>query len=171
MNRYFTIFLQALKQLKAEMDSKVKSDPNNWGPHFRDRVLRALTMFGFGRWDRIKIESKCQNSDAKQIESFCRQASIRLPMGLHIFICSCGGFRAFILQCGLSASEQETTRQDSEFVREAISAAIAVSASAQAGLSKLEIPPSITEEKFVTKLRQGQGNAACLLYTVFCVHI
>lgn len=69
------IFIKAMKQLKAEMDSKVKSDPNNWGSHFRDRVLRALTMFGFGRWDRIKIESKCQNSDVKQIESFCRQGT------------------------------------------------------------------------------------------------
>lgn len=64
--------VQLQKQLKAEMDSKVKSDPNNWGSHFRDRVLRALTMFGFGRWDRIKVESKCQNSDVTQVESFCR---------------------------------------------------------------------------------------------------
>ena len=66
-------------------------------------------------------------------------------------------YRAFILQCGLSASEQETSRLDSEFVRDAISAAVTVNAMVQSGLRKLEIPPSITEEKFVAKLKQGQG--------------
>lgn len=42
-------------------------------------------------------------------------------------------------------------------MRDAISAAVAVNALVQSGLRKLEIPPSITEEKFVAKLKQGQG--------------
>ena len=70
----------------------------------------------------------------------------------------CGTYRAFILQCGLSASEQEPSRQDSDFVRDAISAATAVNLLVKSGQRQLEIPQSITEEKFVAKLKSGQGT-------------
>ena len=66
--------------------------------------------------------------------------------------------RSYVLQCGLSASEQEITRQDSDFVRDAISAAMAVMAEVESGLRILEIPSSIADEKFVLKLKQGQGT-------------
>eukprot|EP00597_Dinobryon_sp_UTEXLB2267_P004843 CAMPEP_0170077316 /NCGR_PEP_ID=MMETSP0019_2-20121128/14156_1 /TAXON_ID=98059 /ORGANISM="Dinobryon sp., Strain UTEXLB2267" /LENGTH=1791 /DNA_ID=CAMNT_0010289569 /DNA_START=144 /DNA_END=5519 /DNA_ORIENTATION=- len=126
-----------LRLQKALLESKTKSDPNNWGAHSRDRTLRALTLYGFGRWEKIRSETKYMTTETSQIESFCR---------------------AFILQCGLSASEQEPSRQDSDFVRDAISAATAVNMLVRSGQRQLEIPQSITEDKFVAKLKAGQAK-------------
>ncbi len=36
---------------------KEARDPKLWGSHSRDRFLRSLLHFGFGRWERVKVIS------------------------------------------------------------------------------------------------------------------
>eukprot|EP00604_Paraphysomonas_vestita_P003652 CAMPEP_0174820276 /NCGR_PEP_ID=MMETSP1107-20130205/3990_1 /TAXON_ID=36770 /ORGANISM="Paraphysomonas vestita, Strain GFlagA" /LENGTH=274 /DNA_ID=CAMNT_0016035273 /DNA_START=519 /DNA_END=1344 /DNA_ORIENTATION=- len=64
-----------LKKEKKVSEPKVPKEPKDnkiWGPHSRDRVLRALLQFGFGRWDRIQRESGSMTRDKKDVESFVR---------------------------------------------------------------------------------------------------
>lgn len=122
------------RKIKLAEENRIKGDPKNWGSHGRDRVLRCLNMYGFGRWERIKAETGKGMMDAKDLEAFCR---------------------AYVLQCGLCASGQELTKADSPFVREAIRAAKELHALVQLGERELDIPPSLLEEKFLAKLRTG----------------
>eukprot|EP00981_Chlorochromonas_danica_P002918 scaffold598_cov183-Ochromonas_danica.AAC.8 len=125
------------RRQKQQEEARMKGDPRNWGSHGRDRVLRCLNMYGFGRWERIKAETGKGMMDARDLEAFSR---------------------AYVLQCGLCASVQETNKVDSPFVREAIRAAKELRALEQAGEKDLDIPPSLQDEKFLAKLKQGQAR-------------
>lgn len=122
------------KAAKLAAENQAKNDPMTWGPHGRDRVLRALNMFGFGRWEKIKQESGHAGRETKGVESFSR---------------------AYILECGLCASDSEISKNDSDFVKDAINAAKTVDALVRSGQRTLEVPPCLTEEKFLAKLRSG----------------
>jgi SNF2 family DNA or RNA helicase len=134
------------KKAKAIEELKMKADPKNWGSHGRDRVLRCLNMYGFGRWERIKVETGKAMMETNDLESFCR---------------------AYVLQCGLCASEMEPQKSDTTYLLEAIQAAKEIeklmkksaneneenndSSGAAGGF---EIPQSLKDEKFVAKLKQ-----------------
>jgi hypothetical protein len=122
------------KKAKAIEEAKMKCDPKTWGSHGRDRVLRSLNMYGFGRWERIRAETGKEMMDIKDLEMFCR---------------------AYVLKCGLCAGEQELNKNDSQYVRDAILAAKEIDNLAKSGEKKLDIPPSLTEAKFLGKLRSG----------------
>lgn len=121
---------------QSEAD-KINNDPMLWGPHARDRVLRALNLFGFGRWSRIKQESGGDLRELKDVEAFAR---------------------SYILQCGLYASEQELTKSDSDFVRDAVNKAKAVNVLFKSGQKKLDTPASLLDEKFVGKMKGGMAK-------------
>lgn len=122
-----------------EMKAKDMKDSKLWGSHTRDRLLRSLLFYGFGRWEKIRSESGAGHRDLVEIETFAR---------------------SYVMQCGLTAGDSDASsgRLESPFVLEAISAAKAVDALVKAGVRSLEIPPVLTEEKFVLKLKQGGGK-------------
>ena len=114
---------------------KEPKESKPWGPHSRDRVLRALLQFGFGRWEKIRKESGASQRTLADVEHFVR---------------------SYMMQCGLCAGESETIKGDTEFVFEAISAAQRVNEMVLKGEREpLKIPPILEEEKFVAKLKAG----------------
>lgn len=122
------------KKAKLLEEAKMKCDPKTWGSHGRDRVLRSLNMYGFGRWERIRQETGKDMMEIKDLELFCR---------------------AYVLKCGLCAGEQDMNKNDSQYVRDAILTAREIDNLAKSGEKKLDIPPSLTESKFLGKLRTG----------------
>lgn len=76
-----------LKKEKKTTEPKVPKEPKDnkiWGSHSRDRVLRALLQFGFGRWDRIQRESGSVTRDKKDVEGFVR--AYMLHLGLPVIL-------------------------------------------------------------------------------------
>lgn len=128
----------ATKKEKKATEPKPPKEPKDnkiWGSHSRDRVLRALLQFGFGRWERIQRESGSMNRDKKDVETFVR---------------------AYMLQCGLCAGEVPAMKGDTQFVTDAILAAKAVHEAIQKGeATGIEIPPILLEEKFIGKLKNS----------------
>ena len=123
------------KKKTAEPKPKEPKESKPWGPHSRDRVLRALLQFGFGRWEKIRKESGASQRTLADVEHFVR---------------------SYMMQCGLCAAESDTIKGDTEFVFEAISAAQRVTEMVSKGEREpLKIPPILEEEKFVTKLKLG----------------
>ena len=106
----------------------------------RDRVLRALNNFGFGRWDRIQRESGGDLRDLRGVEEFSR---------------------SFILQCGLNC-EQDLAKNDSAFVIDAINSAREVQELIASGQHAIEIPISLQEERFLSKLRTGAAKKSLI---------
>lgn len=114
--------------------------PKKWGPHARDRVIRALQEFGFGRWSKIQQEGLATDREVQDIEAFCR---------------------SYVLQCGLCAGEStQTVRNESKFVTDAISAAQRLLAQMKHG--EVAIPPILQDVKFVAKLKGGQARKALM---------
>lgn len=125
---------------KKSGDAKPPKEPKDiksWGPHSRDRLVRSLLQYGFGRWDRIRKEAGASHRDLKDVESFAR---------------------GYMLQCGLSASEQDTTKNDSEFIVDAINAAKTVDAMVKSGVKTLDTPAVLTDEKFLSRLKGGTAR-------------
>ncbi|EWM26386.1 myb domain-containing protein [Nannochloropsis gaditana] len=108
-----------------------------WGPHSRDRLIRALLEFGFGRWKRIRSESLASDVPLGEVESFCR---------------------SYVLQCGLCAGEGKRARQESKFVKDAIAAATKLAAQMKSG--EIVIPEVLQDERFLSRLRQGMARKA-----------
>jgi len=108
-----------------------------WGPHSRDRLIRALLEFGFGRWERIRIESLASEVPLGEVESFCR---------------------SYVLQCGLCAGEGKRPRHESKFVKDAIAAATKLAAQMKSG--EIVIPEVLQDERFLLRLRQGLARKA-----------
>jgi hypothetical protein len=123
------------KKVKQAEEMKQKADPKHWGPHTRDRVLRALNLYGFGRFERIKNETAKGMMETKDLESFCR---------------------FYVLQCGLCACEFDTQKSDTPYLTEAIQAARDIEQRIKNG-EIIEFPPTLTDPKFITKLRSGQA--------------
>ena len=65
--------------------------PKDWGPHNRDRLIRALMLFGFGRWDRLRRESGAAARLLGDVENLSR---------------------AYVHVCGLAAAEAWATDGD-----------------------------------------------------------
>lgn len=127
------------KDGKRKDDGKqLSGDPKHWGGHVRDRILRALNIFGFGRWDRIHRESGGDLRDLTSVEEFSR---------------------SYILQCGLNC-EQELTKADSAFVIDAVNSARAVKELMESGEQFIDIPLSLQDQKFLIKLRSGVAKKA-----------
>jgi superfamily II DNA or RNA helicase len=126
------------KKEKKATEPKVPKEPKDnkiWGSHSRDRVLRALLQFGFGRWDRIQRESGSMTREKKDVEGFVR---------------------AYMLQCGLCAGDAPTMKGDTPFILETIRAAKAVHEAMQKGEGVvIELPPILQEEKFLGKLKSS----------------
>ncbi|CAE7672608.1 CHD7, partial [Symbiodinium microadriaticum] len=124
---------KAPKKKAAEPKPKEPKESKPWGPHSRDRVLRALLQFGFGRWAKIRKESGASQRSLADVEHFVR---------------------SFMMQCGLCAGETGSIKGDTEFVREAINAAQRVDGMVKRGEREpLKIPPILQNEKFVSKLK------------------
>ena len=75
---------------------KGKGEGFEWGTRNRDRVVSCLTMFGFGRWNRIMAECGLRGLTLTEVENFGK---------------------AYILQCGLAAAETPDPRGESDFVK------------------------------------------------------
>ncbi|CAN0375450.1 unnamed protein product, partial [Discosporangium mesarthrocarpum] len=65
--------------------------PKDWGPHNRDRLVRSLQLYGFGRWQRIRKEAGAGNRSLEQVESFAR---------------------SYMLQAGVCAREEERIQEE-----------------------------------------------------------
>ena len=116
------------------------SQPKKWGPITRDRVIRALLEFGFGRWDKIRLEGSAEIRTIEEIDSFSR---------------------SYILQCGrFAGSAGKDTRVESTFVADAIRAASEMEPQIQAGT--MVVPEVMLEERFVGKLKTGTARKALI---------
>jgi len=112
--------------------------PKKWGPITRDRVIRALLDFGFGRWEKIRQEGLAETRTLDEIDSFSR---------------------SYILQCGRYAGTSgKDSRVDSTFVADAIKAASDMEPQIQSG--QMTIPETMVEDRFVAKLKTGQARKA-----------
>ena len=93
------------KPSKAKTEKLKSENVFEWGPRSRDKAISCLLLFGFGRSDHILKASGLVGLSVQELESFCK---------------------AYLLQCGLVASEHPDPASDSAFVADAISAAVKV---------------------------------------------
>jgi chromodomain-helicase-DNA-binding protein 7 len=121
------------KKGDKDKTGRASKEPKDWGPHSRDRLVRALLLFGFGRWKRIQKEAGAATRSVKDVEKFAR---------------------AYIMQCGLCASDEQS-RHDSAFVQEAIRAARSLKSLTESGQKSFLMPSILLDERFVTKLKSG----------------
>eukprot|EP00603_Paraphysomonas_imperforata_P012346 CAMPEP_0114454474 /NCGR_PEP_ID=MMETSP0104-20121206/2602_1 /TAXON_ID=37642 ORGANISM="Paraphysomonas imperforata, Strain PA2" /NCGR_SAMPLE_ID=MMETSP0104 /ASSEMBLY_ACC=CAM_ASM_000202 /LENGTH=2336 /DNA_ID=CAMNT_0001626863 /DNA_START=48 /DNA_END=7058 /DNA_ORIENTATION=- len=131
------------KPLKEPKEPKEHKDPKTWGPHARDRMLRALLQFGFGRWKKIRTESGATHRELKDIETFSR---------------------SYMLQCGFCAGEPgDGGKLDSPFIEEAVNAAKVFKERIEKGEVQMStlVPPILQDEKFLLKLK-GVGSRKML---------
>lgn len=142
---------KAMKPLKEPKEPKEHKDPKAWGPHARDRMLRALLQFGFGRWKKIRTESGANHRELKDIEGFSR---------------------SYMLQCGLCAGAGDSVRGgegddkerggklDSQFIDDAVNAAQQIDEMVQRGEVQMSvlIPSILQDPKFVGKLKSGDSR-------------
>eukprot|EP00903_Cladosiphon_okamuranus_P007802 g7551.t1 len=138
-----------------------------WGTHNRDRLVRSLQLYGFGRWPRIRKEAGASIRPLEDVESFAR---------------------SYVLQAGVCAREEERLlnlkaeegadgedgeqpnggkkppapkEEDSEFVRQAMNAAKDIQDQIANGVRTIDIPAVLREDKFVEKLvKQGLAKKA-----------
>jgi len=128
---------------RVERKKAPPAPPKEWGPHNRDRVLRSLLTYGFGRWERIRREGGAGLRSVEAVETFAR---------------------AYVLQCGLCARhdghEGQQGQKESPFVRDAIAAATALDEAVRSGAKEFVMPAILQEERFVTKLKAGEARKA-----------
>lgn len=124
------------RKAKILEEIRLKNDPKTWGPHGRDRILRALNMFGSGRWNKIKSETGKEMMGTKDLEAFCNY---------------------YIYQCGLCAGEQqESNKTDTSYVMNVIREAKEIEHLTQIGKKKLiDFPICLSEPRFLIKLKTG----------------
>jgi chromodomain-helicase-DNA-binding protein 7 len=122
------------RRLKSLEEARVRADPRFWGAHGRDRLLRSLLAFGYGRWDRIRGEAGKPAMDLGDLESFCR---------------------CFIVQCGIVIMNDKTLRSEPRYVFEAIETAKILLDEEKQGILTIDLPPILTEDRFIAKLRNG----------------
>lgn len=123
------------RKAKQQEELRQKNDPKSWGPHGRDRVLRALNMFGNGRWYKIKSETNKELMETKDLIAFCNY---------------------YIFQCGLCAGEQDSHKGDNNYVTAVIREAKEIEQLTQLGKKKLiDFPPCLAESRFLIKLKAG----------------
>jgi len=127
---------EELKQMKLAAELKAKNDPSTWGPHARDRLLRALNLYGFGRWERIKSESGSNDRDPRCLELFCK---------------------FYLYQCGIAASCTDSLR-DSDYIKETILTSKQVELLVKTGQKVITIPPTLVDDRFMSKMRAGQAR-------------
>jgi hypothetical protein len=124
----------------GDPEAEVSRPPKKWGAHARDRVIKAMQDYGFGRWTKIRNEGMAHERDLQDIEAFCR---------------------SFVLQCGLCAGDpgkQQQRRSESKFVRDAIMAANKLEQQIKAG--QIVMPEALQDERFVAKLKTGHARKA-----------
>jgi ribonuclease HI len=118
----------------AKPSASHRVPPAQWGPHARDRVLRALSLFGFGRWHRIRRESGGGLRELKDVEEFSR---------------------FYLLLCGLLTSHEERSKSDMDFIGDSVICARLVDTLTREGELNIIIPRSLYEDKFIGKLKAG----------------
>ncbi|CAN0006915.1 unnamed protein product, partial [Ectocarpus sp. 8 AP-2014] len=164
---------------KSGKAARVRSSKpmKDWGTHNRDRLVRSLQLYGFGRWPRIRKEAGASVRPLEDVESFAR---------------------SYVLQAGVCAREEErllglkaeeggdgedghqpngssnsngnggggskrpgAKEEESEFVRQAMNAAKDIQDQIANGVRTIDIPAVLREEKFVEKLvKQGLAKKA-----------
>lgn len=112
-----------------------------WGPHSRDRMVRTLLQYGFGRWERIRKEGGAANRELSMVESLAR---------------------FYVMQCGLAAGEADPNKADSPFVVDAINAAKHLQSLMAANEKTIEIPEALLEKRFQDKLKAGTGRKSLM---------
>lgn len=123
------------RRVKAQEEARMRADPRYWGSHGRDRLLRSLAAFGFGRWEKIKGDTGKAAMDNADLEAFCRH---------------------YILQCTISMlGDGESHRNDPPCVLEALETLKILQEEDAAGIRPLDIPEILKEERFMAKLRAG----------------
>lgn len=126
------------KKEKPMKEPKEHKDPKTWGPHARDRMLRALLQYGFGRWKKIRTESGATHRELQDIEDFSR---------------------SYMLQCGLCAGMpgEEKGKSDTQFIADAINAAKQIQEMVQNGEAQMStlIPSILQDAKLIHKLKGG----------------
>ena len=106
---------------------------DGWPMSARDRLIRAVHVFGFGRWDVLLKETGLNDKTAAEVETFVR---------------------ALVLQCGLHVTPVEG---DPQFVHDSHRAARAVAENG-ALAETVRMPDALTEERFVKKLLAGSAR-------------
>jgi chromodomain-helicase-DNA-binding protein 7 len=112
-----------------------------WGPHSRDRMIRTLLQYGFGRWERIRKEGGAANRELSMVESLAR---------------------FYVMQCGLAAGEADPNKADSPFVVDAINAAKHLQTLMASSEKSIEIPEALMEKRFQDKLKSGTARKSLM---------
>jgi superfamily II DNA or RNA helicase len=110
------------------------------GPHNRDRLIKSLLQYGFGRWRRIQLCAGVTNRDLEDIESFARSYVLQLG------ICT----RA--ADAAAPSKRRGFAKKDSPFIREAVAAAARIQNKVALGDLSVTIPPVLSDPKFTKKL-------------------
>jgi superfamily II DNA/RNA helicase len=122
------------RRLKSLEEARARADPRCWGAHGRDRLLRSLLAFGYGRWDKIRGETGKPAMDLGDLESFCR---------------------CFIVQCGMVIMNDKMLRSEPRYIFETIEATKILLEEEKQGIRTIDLPGIFTEERFVAKLRNA----------------
>ena len=126
------------------------SESFKWTLEARDRCLDALLRFGFSRWEKISRGMNAGNFDFRS----CPISDVEL-------LC-----RNFVMQCGLSVARKSpfVSLQDSsthsEFVRNAMQAALHLHGYAATKKQQLDVPSVLLDAEFQEKLNAGKGLKA-----------
>ncbi|CAN0217051.1 unnamed protein product, partial [Scytosiphon promiscuus] len=161
---------------KSGRGARVRSSKpmKDWGTHNRDRLVRSLQLYGFGRWNRIRKEAGASIRSLEDVESFAR--SYVLQAG----VCAREEERLLGLKAeegadgedgqanggtngggGGSGKRPAAKEEDSEFVRQAMNAAKNIQEQIANGVRTIDIPGVLREDKFVEKLvKQGLAKKA-----------
>lgn len=127
------------KKQKLLEEARQKADPRLWGGHGRDRVVRLLTQYGCGRWERIKSELGKSAMDVRDLESFSK---------------------SYITQCGMAIVDIEPHKNDPPYVLKAVTEAREILADVANGTKTLDIPATLCDERFMAKLKAGLAKKA-----------
>lgn len=126
---------EARKQ-KLLDEAKMKEDPRHWGAHGRDRVIRAISLFGPYRWEKVRIESGKLGTELSQLNYF---------------------YQSYLLQCGMAAGEIDSNRGDTPFILECIQSYKDKRTQIKE-ISELNLPASLTDQRFLSKLKGGNSK-------------
>jgi chromodomain-helicase-DNA-binding protein 7 len=132
-------------KLKMALDAiaKAQMPPSLWGAHTRDRVLRALNLYGIGRWEKIKYES---GGTSKGIEDV-------------IFFST-----AYLMQCLIITKDRDGigSTSYSKFIRNSVNLINNKPSKKNekefnnSGANTIaNIPPALLDSKYTVKLESG----------------
>lgn len=133
---------------KSHQGRSKEAVKKEWGTHSRDRCMRNLLAYGYGRWNIIRSEAgQARIRDLEEIELFGRHTM--LVLGLYAFEEERNNIAA-AAESGKPVSKP--IKDENQFVRDAVNTAtMTVQHHATSG-EPLEIPPIFQEARFREKM-------------------